>query len=230
MGNAERPAKNLFKGIRTLSLLCLFFSWIFIVPNRWNAGVALSIISILTFLLGRRGALELKRAYLYHLYVFLAIFPFTVLCVAASLWLFESAEVNVPHFHLSISSLVILSFGAAFWLFQSMFLKSREANIKSGRLDLNAHRWDLGAPLQHSNTQRNSFQPPVGCLSPLVIALAFYLARNLHGDSEIYLRASGVFFFGFLLMIGYAAYQLAVSAALLKWERQSGGPIELSHG
>lgn len=229
MGHAESPAKNPFKGIRTLGLLGLFFSWIFIVPNRWSTGVALSIIGVLTFLLVRRGALGLKRAYVYHLYVFLAIFPFTVLCVAASLWLFDSAEVGVPQFRLSIISLVIFSFGAAFWLFQSMFRKSREANSKSGRLDLNARKWDLGAPLQHSNTQRQRFRASVGCLSPFVIALAFYLTRNLQGDSEIYLRASGVFFFGFLLMIGYGAYQLAVSAALLKWEKELGGPIELSH-
>ena len=224
----QGPVLKLFNGIRSLSFLCLLFSWIFIIPNRWNLGILLTIFSVLSYLFARRNAFRVKRAYLYHLYVFLAIFPFTMLSVAASLWLFDKANINIPNYTSLILGFVVLTFLSGFRLFQGMFLKSKEANIESGRLNVNPGEWDLDSPLQHSPTQRNALQTSAGCLSPLIIALAFYLARNLRGDTEIFLRGSGVFFFGFILMIGYAAYQLAIIPVLLGWEKEIGRQINLA--
>lgn len=224
----KKPIEKLFKEIRSLSIFCLLFSWIFIAPNRWNVGIILTIFSVLSYLFARRNAFKVKRAYLYHLYVFLAIFPFTLLSVAASLWLLDKANISIPNYTSLILGFVVLTFLSAFWLFQSMFLKSKEANIESGRLNANSGKWDLNSPLQHSPKQRNTLQTSAGCLSPLVIALAFYLARNLEGGAEIFLRGSGVFFFGFILMIGYAVYQLSVVSVLLSWEKEIGKQINLS--
>jgi len=224
----QGPVLKLFNGIRSLSFLCLLFSWIFIIPNRWNLGILLTIFSVLSYLFARRNAFKVERAYLYHLYVFFGIFPFTVLSIAASLWLFDKANIDIPNYPSIILSFVALTFLSAFRLFQGMFLKSKEANIESGRLNVNSSEWNLGSPLQHSPTQRRELQTSAGCLSPLIIALAFYLARNLRGDIEIFIRGSGVFFFGFILMIGYTAYQLAVVPALLKWEKEIGKQINLA--
>lgn len=217
----------MFNDLRTLDVLCLVFSWIFIIPNRWFSGIILTIISIILYLFARKSALRVQRAYAFHLYVFLAIFPFTILSITSSLWLFDKANIAISNYTLLILGFVILAFFLAFQLFQSMFLQSKEKSIESGRL-VNSNKWDLTSSLQYSSKQKAATQIATGCLSPLVIGLAFYLGRNLHGDTEIFIRGIGVFFFGFVLLIGFAAYQLAIIPALLRWEKETGSKIDLS--
>ena len=218
------PIEKTFNGIRFIYFLCLTFSWIFIIPNPWKLGILLTLISVLTYVFSRKKANTEKRAYLYHLYVFLSFFPFSVLSVLASLRLFEKSIIDVQHY-LLITGTILLVFLFTFQLFQRMLTKSKRDIIKSGRLDIYSKTWNLCVPLRFLANQKKITS--IGCISPLITALAFYFARNLTGDAEMLLRASMLFFFGFSLMLG-AAYQLSIVSVIMTWEKEIGAPINIS--
>lgn len=218
------------KGVKFFSCLSIFLCWAFVFPEIWINGIILTLFTLLGFTFTDFFLRKTTLGYSYHFALFTLGVLYTLLLLSTSFHLFQ--KINMPGQYLLFFGVLIV-FGSLLSIFSSQKIFSRlmEKNVELGRLNKVTAEWYPAAPLIMSSNDKvdskNNFVVIRRLLGPFSIAFAFYVARNLDGNFEIFYKGVLLFLLGSLLLWSIS-YQFAVGLVLRDWEKQLGRKIVLN--
>jgi hypothetical protein len=233
----QKVFDQLLYGNIVFSLLCWFGLLTFLYEAKfrfWTTGTALTILGIVMFIYFSITKKSITIASQVYLIWFLLSLPNGLLLLDASYRLIVySIRLEGSYLYLLLGFNFVLIIGSI--LIQISFIRdmvksSENQNIKSGRLNIKEGLWDLTKPLyidsgESENKTRSNFSR-ISKLSPIVIAMTFFVARTVEGKTQTLIVGIAYLFVGCLIFWGFSRH-LAVALQIREWEKTYGIKINL---
>ncbi|MBK9209388.1 MAG: hypothetical protein IPL71_14220 [Anaerolineales bacterium] len=227
-----KTLKDYFGNVIKKNIVLVGLCWLILFSpensfQNMKVEIGLSIVSVLLPIYCLVEIRRIKSAYFIHLLWFILLVPSTLLIFAISLrQLIYITGLDGLYLYSLISFGLALTIGFLVIVVRSVMGKLRHAfeeNINSGRLNVKDGFWNLNKPLRLDSEKKEGRKlrliSRISKLSPVVVAIGFFIARNVDGVEQLAL----ITFFCFLVgcsVLWTGAFELAISFQIREWERK----------